>query len=345
MSSRCDLSSAIKLTLSIALLLVGAYGALQATAWVYELPRILTMMPGRALTSFNTAWSMLLASVGVFGLLRTRSPWLPSVTSFGLCALNTTAALHTAFQTGFALDDIVAHNASGLLSISSLYTCSGFFLVGVAIGLGALGKSKGGALGAGFAAVLAGAIGLAGIIAHLLQIMPQSGPMGLGYFAFSSSVGLFVLGAAIVIISLETHAYSQPYWIAPIVGALAIGVMIVMSRVLYVRYATGGLEFNVFLLLLLGGLMLSVLSTFSSHFALAARHNLKLVEAKERELLKLNAELEAKVRERTLELEASNAELDRFSAMAAHDLKSPVNSMTQFAELLASDAGDRLTTE
>jgi len=37
-----------------------------------------------------------------------------------------------------------------------------------------------------------------------------------------------------------------------------------------------------------------------------------------------------------------NAELEHFSAIAAHDLKSPLNSITQFAELLKEDYGDKL---
>jgi signal transduction histidine kinase len=37
-----------------------------------------------------------------------------------------------------------------------------------------------------------------------------------------------------------------------------------------------------------------------------------------------------------------NAELERFSAVAAHDLKSPLNSITQFAELLKEEHGHKL---
>ncbi len=40
-----------------------------------------------------------------------------------------------------------------------------------------------------------------------------------------------------------------------------------------------------------------------------------------------------------------NAELERFSAIAAHDLKSPLNSITQFAELLKEDYGDKLGSD
>ncbi len=37
-----------------------------------------------------------------------------------------------------------------------------------------------------------------------------------------------------------------------------------------------------------------------------------------------------------------NAELERFSAIAAHDLKSPLNSITQFVELLHESLGDKV---
>lgn len=40
-----------------------------------------------------------------------------------------------------------------------------------------------------------------------------------------------------------------------------------------------------------------------------------------------------------------NQELERFSAVAAHDLKSPLNSITQFAELLKEDYGDKLGSD
>ena len=50
---------------------------------------------------------------------------------------------------------------------------------------------------------------------------------------------------------------------------------------------------------------------------------------------------EALERERS-DLLQMNAELERFSAIAAHDLKSPLNSIIQFVELLRDDLGDRL---
>lgn len=43
-----------------------------------------------------------------------------------------------------------------------------------------------------------------------------------------------------------------------------------------------------------------------------------------------------------IELLRINAELERFSSVAAHDLKSPLNSITQFAEILKEDYGGKL---
>lgn len=52
--------------------------------------------------------------------------------------------------------------------------------------------------------------------------------------------------------------------------------------------------------------------------------------------------VEARLEERTRELEHSNAALEQFAAVAAHDLKAPLRHIAGYAGLLQQDLGDRI---
>ena len=62
----------------------------------------------------------------------------------------------------------------------------------------------------------------------------------------------------------------------------------------------------------------------------------------EQEIMRINQELEQRVKSRTAELEAVNKELEAFSYTISHDLKAPLRSIQGFAKAVAEDYGDSL---
>lgn len=77
---------------------------------------------------------------------------------------------------------------------------------------------------------------------------------------------------------------------------------------------------------------------------LVIRHNITDKKTAQEQLEKLNTELEAKVQERTAELQETNRQLESFSYSVSHDLRAPLRNITGFTQLLEKQLNGRLQT-
>ncbi|UOF01772.1 ATP-binding protein [Bdellovibrio reynosensis] len=177
------------------------------------------------------------------------------------------------------------------------------------------------------------AIPVAALIANYYDLGPTA-DVGLNAMAFHTAVTLIAAGISLTYLEFESNKANIKQWWPVILGLCTFIITLIVWQAYVVRLPED--DFLSTLILVVGTAVSLVLS-FMGYLIQTLMKSLKVSKTTEAQLKELNETLEERVAEKTRELAQRLIELDKFSAIAAHDLRSPVASMISYSELIMDE--------
>lgn len=294
-------------------------GATVIVGWILSSPALISASLGPAMNE-KTAICFILAALGMASLANKKSnavAFLPAVLILTVVAVAFVPSLSEFWNQ--SVGPFIKGSEPALSSRMSIYTAVSFVFIALALMTVSFEQIRGQIFAFGLFGPFVVALGIAALLCFAWGILPKEG-RGLGSVSFLTSIGILCSGISITALELRSSTKAIVRWIPLLSG---ISAMIVIAVVCQSMFASQDVDPKILRIIGLGGFALAVLVISMSFFS--------------NRLYTLNSTLEERVRLRTQELLSVNAELQKFSAVAAHDLRSPIATIVSFAQLFLEE--------
>ncbi|XGC79572.1 ATP-binding protein [Bdellovibrio bacteriovorus] len=318
------------LALSITLI-----GILVLFGWRTNTLDLLTAWDSGAIMNERTALGLLFTGLGILFYLFS-FPLLSQVCGYAIALIAVTGVQFLRIDEWWNQSLSSYFKSSDTLNLESYmspYTRSCFFLIAVALisPFGSDFRKKSMIFGLFGPVVIA--IPAAALIANYYDLGPTA-EVGLNAMALHTAITLIASGISLTYLEFESNKANIKQWWPVILGLCTFIITLIIWQAYIVR-----LPEEQFLadLILVVGVIVSVVLAFMGYLIQSLMKSLSIASATEKQLKELNETLEERVAEKTRELAQRLIELDKFSAIAAHDLRSPVSSMISYSELIMDE--------